>query len=301
MGEHTQQREQRLAEVVSRVAGELLAGGALSAQSLSRMLELHDRFARFVQVGFDVQVLDEITSEIAGQFVGAPSSGGRAPSLATQHLRRSAVRLFFRIARALGIAANDPTLDLRLAPRSLSSARPLADEEVALCRTAALHSLTGTRLSAAWALAEATARTSELAHLRVSDLDLQCAGVWIHGSPRAEPRWGRLSRWGCVQLERRLRDLGPTADAPSLLIYAGDGSAESRQASSCQAISETLRRAGLDAETDVRPVSVAAWAGVGVLRETGRIEAAARALGCRSLDTAARIIGLDWRGTEEGE
>jgi hypothetical protein len=49
----------------------------------------------------------------------------------------------------------------------------------------------------------------------------------------------------------------------------------------------------------VRPVSVAAWAGARVLADTGRIEAAARALGCRSLDTAARLLRFDWRATED--
>ena len=57
---------------------------------------------------------------------------------------------------------------------------------------------------------------------------------------------------------------------------------------------ETLRRAGLAGEPDVRPVSVAAWAGAQILEETGQIEAVARALGMRSLDRAARLIGWDW-------
>ena len=76
---------------------------------------------------------------------------------------------------------------------------------------------------------------------------------------------------------------------------AGSGSTQSRQASSCEAIGETLRRAGLGDERDVRPSSVAAWAGARVFAESGRIEVAAVALGIRSLDRAARLIGHDWR------
>jgi hypothetical protein len=38
-----------------------------------------------------------------------------------------------------------------------------------------------------------------------------------------------------------------------------------------------------------------AWAGDRVFRATGRIEEAAVALGCHTLDTAAAIIGFDWR------
>jgi integrase len=301
VGEHRQPREQLLAEVVGRAAHDLAAGDALSPQGFRRIVELFDRFANFAALGHGVTHFDEVTPGLARAFVDAPGVHGAAPSLATRHLRRSAIRLLFRVARRLGLATQDPMLDLHLPPRSLSTTRPLTDEEVALCRTAALHSLTSTRLAAAWALAEATARTAELSHLHVADLELDRARVWIHGSPRTEARWGRTSDWGRVQLERRARELGNTADPSSPLVYGGDGSAGSRQASSCQAIGEALRRAGLATEPDVRPVSVATWAGARVLADTGRIEAAARALGCRSLDTAARLLGFDWRASEDAQ
>jgi integrase len=301
VGEHRQPHEQLLAEVVGRAADELAADDALSAQSLRRIVALFDRFANFLVLGHGVARVCEVTPGLARAFVDAPGVDGASPSLATRHLRRSAIRLLFRVARALGLATQDPTLGLYLPPRSLSTARPLTDEEAAFCRTATLHSLTSTRLAAAWALAEATARTAELSHLRVADLELDRARVWIHGSPRTDARWGRISDWGRVQLERRVREFGGAADSSSLLVYGGDGSAESRQASSCQAIAETLRRAGLGTEPDVRPVSVAAWAGARVLADTGRIEAVAQALGCRSLDTAARILGFDWRAAEDAQ
>jgi integrase/recombinase XerC len=287
-----------LADAVDRVTRELAAASVLSIQSQRRMVELLCRFGRFVIVGYCVATLDAIAAQQVQAFVAAPTGDGMAPGIATQHLRRSAVRLLFRVGRELGLASGDPTLDVRLPPRSPSTARPLSDEEVALCRTAALHSLTSTRLAAAWALAEATARTAELSHLKVADLELDRARVWIHGSPRTEARWGRLSDWGGVQLERRVHELGRSVNPATLLLYSGEGSAESRQASSCQAIGETLRRASLATEPDLQPVSVAAWAGAGTLADTGRIEAVARALGCRSLDAAARLIGFDWRATE---
>src|SRR5205823_4360484 len=131
-------------------------------------------------------------------------------------------------------------------------------------------------------------RTAELAHITLADLDLTAARVWLHASPRTEARWGQLSDWGAQQLERRVNALGDNPSTP--LVYGGTGSGQSHQASSCQAIGETLRRAGLATEPDVRPLSVAAWAGAHVFRQTGRIEAAARALGVRSLDGAARLI-----------
>ena len=46
----------------------------------------------------------------------------------------------------------------------------------------------------------------------------------------------------------------------------------------------------------VRPASIAGWAARRVFEESGRVEDAARVLGVRSLDSAARMIGLDWVG-----
>lgn len=206
------------------------------------------------------------------------------------HARRSATRLLFRTGRRLGLCSTDPAVDIDLPPRSSLRARPLSDDEVGLCRSASLHSLDATRLPAAWALAEATVRSGELASIRVCDVDLDEARVWIAGSARTEPRWGELSVWGCKQVRRRVDAIGDS----SLVIYTGRGSAESRQAASCQAIHETLLRAGLSGEADVRPVSVAAWAGRVAFDQTQRIDEAARVLGVRSLDRAAAIIGWDW-------
>jgi hypothetical protein len=57
-----------------------------------------------------------------------------------------------------------------------------------------------------------------------------------------------------------------------------------------------LLRAGLAGDRRVRPASIAGWAGRRVFEESGRVEDAARVLGVRSLDSAARMIGLDWVG-----
>jgi len=59
----------------------------------------------------------------------------------------------------------------------------------------------------AWALAEATARTSEIHHILVSDLDFTNNRVWLHGSSKAEPRSGSLSDWGAAQLAGRVGSL----------------------------------------------------------------------------------------------
>jgi integrase/recombinase XerC len=294
--ERTSARVRGLGDEIHAVTAAVVASEALSAQSLPRFLEVTERFASFVQGGHAVRRLAGVTAEVADAFVRAEASTGR-PAPATMHLRRCYLRLLFRTARELGLCSHEPTLDLDLPPLSNVSVRPLADDEVALCRSHSLWSLTNTRRPAAWALAEATARTAEIPHVRLADVDGDSLRVWIHGSPRTEPRWGQLSPWGAAQIARRLRALAEQhADEQTPIIYEGRGSAESQQASACMAISDTLTAAGLAGERDVRPLSIAAWRGRQVFDETDSIEGAALALGVRSLDRAARLIGHDWRG-----
>jgi integrase len=266
----------------------------LSEQSERRLLQLMLRFLRYLEHGYGITALSEVAAEHVRGFVLASSGGDEAmvPSVATSHLRRSAVRLLFRLLREASAVEHDPTLDVLLPPRSSLAARPLSDDEIALGRSFSSRTLGETRQPAAWALAEATARTSELSAIRNRDVDLDKARVWIPGSTKTDPRWGQLTGWGVETLARRIASLGASPDAA--LIYDAAGSGESRQASACAAISETLRRAGLAGEPDVRPVSVAAWAGARVLEQTGLIELAARVLGMRSLDRAARLVGWNW-------
>jgi integrase len=294
--EHTREvRELELPRAIDRVAAELHHRGRLSAQSEPRVLGLFERFGVFVGRAFGVARLRDVSREQVEAFIRSSTVGtGEAPSAATMQLRRSALRLLFRSARELDLLDGDPTVDLVLPSRTNESARPLTDDEVEQCRRVCLHALASTRLSVAWALGEATARTGEIPHVALSDLDLDGTRVWIHGSSKTEERWGALTCWGANQVARHVRGLAPGVESATLLAYGGSGNLESRRSFSSQAIRETLQRAGLTADPYVRPASLAAWAGVCVMRETGRIEAVAAALGVRSLDTAARTIGWDW-------
>ena len=278
---------------------EELRRSKLTDQSTHRMTELLVRFTVFAEKGLRLGSVEEITPEHGRRFVFASistPSGSDRPSVAPMHLRRSALRLYLRTLRQLGYEVGDPTQDLVLPARSCLAVRPLTDDEIVLCRSFSLQTLTATMQPAAWALAEATARTSEIPHIAVSDLDFTNQRVWIHASSKAEARWGSISDWGATQLARRVGSLKNVLESDPSVAYGGDGSEESRQVSSCIAIAETLRRAGIGAEPDVRPGSVVAWAGCRVFSETGRIEEVARRLGMRSLDRAAKFIGWDWAG-----
>jgi integrase/recombinase XerC len=286
----------RPAEALGRVLRGL-QDGRLTDQSSQKMAELLVRFTIFAEKGLRLGRVAQVSSDHARTFVHAAIStpaGTQHPSVATMHLRRSALRLYFRILRQLGLFVGDPTLDLELPPRSCLAMRPLTDDEVVLCRSFSLQTLTATRQPAAWALAEATARTSEIPHIRVSDLDFVNCQVWIHGSSKAEARWGLLSDWGLTQLARRIGSLKKVPENDPAVAYGGRGSEESAQASSYIAIAETLTRSGIGREPDVRPGSVVAWAGRRVFEETASIEEVARRLGIRSLDRAARFIGWGW-------
>lgn len=283
---------------VEAVAVHLVAEGAVSEQSFERLVELMGRFARFVSAGHGVVELGGTTRVMVDEFVDAPTSTGRAPSATVRHLRQCAVRLLFRTARHLGLVDGDPTLDLELPARRPPAARPLTDAEVERCRAASLYLFEATRLPATWALAEAGIRTGELAKVTVRDVDLDLAVVRAPGCRSASARTVPLDDWGVAQVGRRVRGLPSGTDQP--LTYEGDGSDKSKQASSCIAITDCMTRAGLAHAPAVRPVSVTAWAGSKVFEETGRIDEVAARLGMRSLDRAARLIGLDHRPDDDG-
>jgi integrase/recombinase XerC len=128
------------------------------------------------------------------------------------------------------------------------------------------------------------------------DVDLDLGRVWIAGGKATDQREGQLTEWGLGQLRARIEEL----DEPTRpLVYSGRSPAGPGQVSGASALVDVLTRAGLHHERDVRPGSVAAWAGRRVLEETGRIDLVARALGVRSLDRAAGIVAWDWRSDPE--
>ena len=265
-----------------------------SGDQRARVAAILQAFAGFCSNGHGISTLGEVTPTIAQQFLHAPCSDGSDAPPRLRHLRRTSLRMLFRAARSTGWPGGDPTLDLALPPRPGRSTRPLTDEEIALCRSCAVWSLTDSRRAAPWALAEATCRTGELPYVRVTDIDLDRGRVWLHGGRRTTARWGHLTEWGKVQVERRLT--ATSARPPEAgLIYQGAEPREGGRVSSSLALLDVLRRAGLADEPGVRPSSIAAWAGRQVLAETGRIDLVALRLGLTRLDTAADFIGWDWR------
>ena len=217
---------------IEAVVASLRDAGRLSEQSEDRLLGLIVRFLSFVERGYGAP-LDEVEQEQVEAFVHAVSPDGHAPSVATSHLRRSAVRMLFRALREHGVVDHDPTLDVLLPPRTSLRARPLCDDEIALGRSFSFQTLRDSRQPAAWALAEATVRTSELSQVTVADLDLEAGTVHIAGSTKTQPRVGVLTRVGRRSAGSTGRVLRSGRARRNVVVYEGDGSLESRQASCC--------------------------------------------------------------------
>lgn len=280
--------------LVHLCADEAASTRATAAQA--RRLQHHvDAFVEML-AQLSVPAVAAISPSVCETFLRSPAPSGSQPSARLTGQRRTALRFVFRLARAERLLALDPTVDLALPARSPNPPRPLTDAEVAACRSASFWDLGDTRRAAAWALAEATARSSELACLRVRDIDLENRRAWIHGGKATTDRWGLLTDWGCTQIARRLEHLGEEPDRG--LVYQGRSPAGAGQVASCTAVVDVLQRAGLTRLPRVRPGSVAAWAGKQILAETRRIDIVAQRLGLTSLDRVARLIEWDWQSEE---
>jgi site-specific recombinase XerD len=261
-----------------------------------------EAFAAYVALHHGLQHLCDVTPAQAEAFVAFPhvAPGGIRPAApTTQNQRRSTVRLLYRVARRLRLAEFDPTVDLKLPPRTGRATRPLTEEEIELGRSFALSTVRETQGPAAWALAEATATTIECGCILISDIDLARNRAWIHGTARRVPRWVDLTEWGAKQLERRLQAFSRQGIQDGRVL-ARDASTTLSAANSAQfVITRALARSGLGEDATVRPASVSAWRGAHEFFEHhATLDQVAKLLGVRTLDSAASMIGYEWRRGE---
>lgn len=274
----------------------------LREQGWQRLWTEAGRFRQFLEVAA-VADLAAVSPEAAYEFIELPvatSAGGWAdPGVATMRTRRGAIRLVYGTGRFLGLVTGDPTIDIHFAANPPSGTRPLTDDEVFLGRSWSRLTLVSTRHAAAWAVGEATATNSELAAVRVHDIDLDAGTVELHGNEKwRDPRVGELSEWGVDAIRRHLDalNLDPAVgiDPDRLQLTDASASRNSGQSSTNQLIAATMTHAGLRADKSVKPVSLSMWAGRKVLDETGRIDLAARTVGMRDLGRAARALRFEW-------
>src|SRR5437660_9794696 len=85
-------------ELVEAIIANLDAEADLAPASLDRLSGLMRRFATYASRAHGIRSLDEVETDHLRRFLEAHTPSGSAPSIATMHLRRSAVRLLFREA-----------------------------------------------------------------------------------------------------------------------------------------------------------------------------------------------------------
>jgi integrase len=271
------------------VVSHLAELNAIAPISLIRVGDLIRGFANYLAAS-GIESSSGITEIHASDFVRSLTRSKTEPSVATMHLRRTALRIFFREAKALGALSADPITNIPLPPRSYRDLRPLTDGEIERCRSFAQRVKGETRYATAWALAEATTRVAELAEIRARDLDLGCGRVWIGGSAHTDARWSELTDWGANHLRRVLMSRSKPSPDHSLLMPG-----RTSRASVHEFVASTLRQAGLAKTPGVRPNSIPAWRGATELFNGASIDKVAVLLGMRSLDRAATFIGFDWQ------
>jgi hypothetical protein len=148
----------------------MVAGGQTHESCRSANLTF-GRFVRFAGA-YDVAMVSAVTEKLVAKFVSAPGANGRPPAIATQHQRRSTIRIALLLASQHDRSITDPTRHLALPSRSTMASRPVTDDELALLRQVSLATLVETRQPSIIALAEIGAVTTEISLVTVEDITL---------------------------------------------------------------------------------------------------------------------------------
>ena len=246
-----------------------------------------------------------VTTAVCEDFLHAPVSGRGAsePSVATMHLRRSALRAMFTSLRALMIRTDDPTLDLALPPRVENGTRPVTSDERDLLRLSSVtRGWVDSLKPAAVALAEGGAWPGENAAVRIADLLNRASDdlleVRIAGCGRRRDRCIVLSEWGSTVVRKRAAAmLADGAGTTDRLTYGGGRGAARAGSSVGMALRNVFTRAGLGAEADLAPKSLVLRAALDLWDdERQNIAEVANLLGV-GLDRAARTVSYQWVDT----
>lgn len=266
----------------------------LVTSTTARYASLWVKFGRYCRQR-GVVTIDEVTPDLVGDWVRTFTRLGTSPTVSTSRVRRTSVTKLYELLRSLGVTRLDPARDVELDRRPTVTYRGLTEDEIAMGRAASLHTLVETRQPSIWALAEAGATPSEIPMVTSANVDLLAGTVWLAGLDSAVPRTARLSEWGRQQIARRIAG---AEDETASLTYAGAGPIETAQVSTNLALRKMLDRAGLSGLEGVASRSLRITYGLAAYRVDHRIDDAANALGMRSLDQTASLLGIDWENGE---
>lgn len=283
----------RLAEAADLVLGwwsEDLAGDLMNRQTYLTYSLVVRRLVDFAKA-HEVTDLNGVTQALIAKFLEARTTNSAGviilPTVASKHVRRATLRLFYAILRDHGLTTADPARDIPLSRVDPSITRPLTVDEANQLRYY-MGGFKSARMNAVVAFALAGMSVGELLGLERTHIDPTGSRVWAAGSDQRDARWLTLDAWGTERAQRFVGEC--THDGPVFLRKA-----KHNTAILASPMRQALDRAGLGQITEVRPASMSYHAALLVFEESGRIEEAARVLGLTSLDSMARILGYEWR------
>ncbi len=170
------------------------------------------------------------------------------------------------------------------------TARPLTPEEANRVREYADAGLVGSRRSLLVVFSFAGGTATEVAAVRMGDVNLQTATVVFEGSSwRVNP----LDEWGVSRVARFVRNR-PPIPADHLICVTSRVRPERAAHSVTVRLRDVIRDAGLSDRERVSARSIRLTTARGLL-DTHGIETAARFLGSPSLDNTAAALGHNWR------
>ena len=174
------------------------------------------------------------------------------------------------------------------------SARPLTDAEDDRARVYADAGLVASRRSVMLVSSYAGGTATEVAAVRMGDVDLDASTVAFSG---AAARVGPLDEWGVATVLRFVRN-NPAMAVDALLCVTADTSPSRAAHAVTVRLGQVLRDADLSGRPGVTARSFRLTTARRIFQAQG-IEAAARFLGSPSLDNTADALGYRW-GQDDG-
>ena len=243
---------------------------------------------------------DEVTAELVVDWCWAARRSDRTEGVhrgvaqTTARDRQWIAKAVLKEAKARG-AQLDPheLIGVRIKRTSESAAtRPLTDHEAELVRTHADAGHATSRRSLMVALAFVGGSHSEVAAVRMRDVDIEAAAVAFSGEAA---RIGTLDGWGVDTVQRFLRN-HPHIERDELLCSTQSADPPHTVA---VRLGYVLDDAGLKGVPGVSARSIRLTTARKILDSDG-IAAAARFLGSPSLDSTAAALEYRWRRDSDG-
>lgn len=270
--------------------------GEMTSGSVARYQRVFAAFNRFATAHGCGEMAD-VDTQLCRGFVFAAQRSGAPPSASTSRFRLTVLRDAYK---ALGIAAEDPTVELRVVQiPQFRNLVPLTPTEAARLRSSARTSPRDHLRPAAVELALLGGSHQEVARVIVSDVDLATESALL-GSRRMDldPTAASVlaARVAACRRAARRRDVTwePNRVAIALSRPLNTYPETSIAPGISSSLSRALAKAGIT-RPGVRASSIREYAANRKYALTQRVEDVAAMLGLDSLDAAMSYIDLAWQ------